>query len=154
VAAARLPHRARYHIGADERIRHARSALDALAILATNNEIIASYDLLRQQPAILHALNNPAVSSSAVPLLALFGTPKAQTALLEFASQPTNLLTNRQAAVAALSTAIKARGLLLTQRQIAEHYNRVNASQSLDAPTQELLAATLAAIEAPTTNDQ
>src|SRR5439155_9234659 len=95
------------------------------------------------------ALNNPALAAGAAALLAFYATPKAQTALVESASQNSRPLTDRQAAAAAFVAAVKARGIGLTQGQIAQQYARYNASQSLDKPTQELLGSILDAIESP-----
>jgi hypothetical protein len=94
-------------------------------------------------------LNHPALTVDAANVLAAFGTPTSQTALVDFASQQTRGLAERQAAAAAFAAAIKKRGLLLTQAQIAEQYSRYNASERLDRPTQELLSSILDAIEAP-----
>jgi hypothetical protein len=77
------------------------------------------------------------------------GTPKGQSALVDFASQNTRPLVSRQAAVAAFDAAVKSRGLNLTQAQITEQYKRYNASATLDKPTQDLLGAILDSIEAP-----
>jgi len=133
----------------DERIDQARTALAALAQLAAKPANLARFDLLRQETAVVRALNHPALTADAAKVLAVFGTPNSQTALVDFASQTTRGLAERQAAAAALAAAIKNRGLLLTQAQIAEQYARYNASESLDKPTQELLGQILDVIEAP-----
>src|SRR4029453_19434017 len=95
------------------------------------------------------AVTPPPPAVDAPPLLPGFGTPRSQTALVDFASQQTRDLAERQAAAASFAAAIKNRGLLLTQAQIAEQYVRYNASERQDKPTQELLASILDAIEAP-----
>jgi hypothetical protein len=133
----------------DERIDHARTALAALAQLAAKPGNFARFDLLRQEPAAIRALNHPALTADAAKLLATFATPKSQAALADFASQHTRGLAERQAAAAALTAAIKNRGLLLTQSQIADQYSRYNASETLDQATQQLLGSILDAIEAP-----
>jgi hypothetical protein len=133
----------------DERIDQARTALAALAQLAARPANLARFDLLRQETAVVRALNHPALTADAAKVLAVFGTPNSQTALVDFASQTTRGLAERQAAAAALAAAIKNRGLMLTQAQIAEQYARYNASESLDKPTQELLGQILDVIEAP-----
>jgi hypothetical protein len=89
------------------------------------------------------------LTADAARVLATLATPQSQTALVDFASQATRGLAERQAAAAAFSAAVKNRGLQLTQTQIAEQYARYNASERLDQPTQELLGQVLDAIEAP-----
>jgi hypothetical protein len=139
----------RNYVGRDERIEQARRALAALTVLAKNSDNFGPYELLRQEPAVIHALYNPALTPDAALVLGLLGEPKSQTALVDFASQNTRPLADRQAAAAAFANAVKARGLLLTQPQILAQYDRYNASQTLDKPTQELLSKIIDTIEAP-----
>jgi hypothetical protein len=139
----------RNFVGRDERLAQALTALSALAALAKNETTLVQYDLLKHEPAIIHALNVPALSAEAAKLLGIFGTPTSQTALIDFASQNTRELADRQAAAAAFAAAVKSRGLRLTQQQIVTQYGRYNASEKLDAATQEVLGAILDAIEAP-----
>ena len=139
----------RNRVGLDERIDQARTALAALAQLAARPANFARFDLLRQETAVIRALNHPALTADAAKVLAVFGSPSSQTVLVDFASQQTRGLAERQAAAAAFADAIKNRGLLLTQAQIAEQYTRYNASETQDKPTQELLGSILDAIEAP-----
>ena len=124
-------------------------ALAALAQLAARPGNYARFDLLRQEPNVIRALNHPALAADAAKVLATFATPKSQTALVDLASQYTRGLPERQAAANALASAIASRGLQLTQTQIAEQYARYNASERLDKPTQVLLGRVLDAIEAP-----
>jgi hypothetical protein len=138
-------------VGRDERIAQARAALTALATLARDENSFATYELLRQEPVVVGALYNPALAADAANVLALYGTPKAQAVLVDFASQNTRFLSDRQAAAAGFAVAVKARGLRLTQQQIATQYDRYNASQRLDRPAQELLGSILDTIEAPAT---
>jgi hypothetical protein len=98
---------------------------------------------------LIGALNNPSISADAAGVLALLGSPRAQTALVDFASQHSRPLADRQAAAAGFAAAVRARGLLLTQVQIGEQYGRYNASEKLDAEAQAVLASLLDAIEAP-----
>ena len=135
-------------VGRDERVAQARAALAALTSLAKDPAVLAQYDLLKHEPTIIGALNNPALAVDAAGLLGLLGTTKSQLGLVDFASQSSRPLADRQAAAAALAAATRSRGLLLTQEQIARQYTRYNASQTLDKPTQELLGSILDAIEA------
>ena len=104
---------------------------------------------MRLEPTLIGTLNNASLSASASGVLALLGTPRAQTALIDFASQNSRPLVDRQAAAAGFAAAVKARGLLLTQQQLAQQYARYNDSERLDVETQAVLASLLDAIEAP-----
>jgi hypothetical protein len=134
----------------DERIAQGLAAVAALMEVAKENRRFKEFDLLALEPAVIRGLYNPALTARVAELLAHFGTPKAQTALVDFASQSERPLGDRRAAAAAFAQAVKARGLLLTQVQIAMQYERYNASQKQDPATQEVLGAILDAIEAPT----
>jgi hypothetical protein len=136
-------------VGRDERLAQAHAALRALTILAANPQNLARYDLLRQEPTLIGALNHPALLVDAAAVLSLFGTPQAQTALLDLASQSSRPLADRQAAATALVAAVKSRGLLLTQSQIGQQYARYNASAHLDKPTQVILGSLLDTLEGP-----
>jgi hypothetical protein len=144
-------------VSRDERLLQARSSLAALIALAKKPANLAPYELLRQEPAVVRALDNPALTADAAALLALLGTPRSQSALIDFASQSSRPLADRQAAAAAFAAAVKSRGLLLTQNQLAQQYQRYNASATLDKnasatldePAQKLLGSILDAIEAP-----
>jgi len=136
-------------VSRDERLRQARAALAALATLAKSPATFASYEFLRLEPTLIRALNNPALTGHTAALLAVFATPKSQTALVEFASQSSRPLADRQAAAAAFAAAVRARGLLLTQSQIAQQFERYNASAALDPSTQQVLGSILDAIEGP-----
>jgi HEAT repeat protein len=133
----------------DERIAQANAALAALKMLAEQPAVFAQYDLLSQQNIVIAALANPALTTAAAALLTYYPTPAAQTALVDFASQSNRPLADRQAAASAFAESVRARGVLLTQAQIAQQFARYNASQSADKGTQELLGSILDAIEAP-----
>jgi hypothetical protein len=134
----------------DERLAQASAALAALTTLAKNQDNLSQYELLRHEPTIIRALHNPVLAVDAAKLLAQFGTPKSQTALVDFASQTSQPLTERQAAATAFSKAVKSRGLLLTQAQIAQQYDRHNAvAKTADQETLAVLGSILDTIEAP-----
>jgi hypothetical protein len=143
-------------VGRDERLAQAQAAIVAFSALAKIPASFADYDLLRHEPAIIRALNNPALATGSAQLLALYGTPRSQAALVEFASQSSRPLEHRQAAAAAFASAVKLRGLRLTQPQIALQYQRYQAATGANASRQaaseqsaELLGSLLKAIEAP-----
>ena len=140
----------RNRVSRDERLAMAAASLDALASLAQSPAGYTLLNVLRQEPAVISALNVPAIADKAAHVLGQFGTPNNQTALVEYASQNTRPILTRQAALAALSAAVKSRGLNLTQQQIRTQFDRYNASATLDQPTQEVLSGILDVIEAPT----
>lgn len=139
----------RNRVSFDERTAQGRAALAALATLAKTPGNFARHELLRQEAAVTRALSNPALAAGAAEVLALFGSPHAQTALVDFASQNTRPLADRQAAAAAFAAAVQTRGLLLTQSQLAAQFARYNASESEGKDTQALLSSILDTIEAP-----
>jgi hypothetical protein len=133
----------------DERLVQAQAALAALTLLAERPATFAQFDLLSQQSTLIGALANPALSKAAATILKYFPTPAAQSALVDFASQPNRPLADRQAAASAFTASVRARGVLLTQAQVAQQFARYNASQTADQGTQELLGSILDVIEAP-----
>jgi hypothetical protein len=139
----------RNHVDRVERLAQAQAALAAIGRLARTREGLARWNLLKHEPAVIAALDNPALMTAAADVLGQFGTPQSQSALVDLASQNSRPLGDRQAAASALASAINARGLFLTQEQIAEQYGRYNASERLDADTQAVLGAILDAVEAP-----
>jgi hypothetical protein len=136
-------------LSADERLREAQFALDAVANMAAEPAKFGYYDLRRLERRVQQALDVPSLVAPALRLLGLFGTPNAQQLLIEYANSQDRPLVNRQAAVEALRGAVDRQGLLLTQVQLQKQYNLYNASEALDRPTQEVLAAILDVIETP-----
>ena len=130
-----------------QRLHHAQVALEAMNLLASDPAAVLRYDLLRHEPVLTAALGQPSLMSPAAEILAKFGTPAAQLALVEAASQNHRPLVERQLAAASLTASIKSRGVLLTQSQIARQYDRYNSSAALDRSTQDLLGSLLDTIE-------
>ena len=84
----------------------------------------------------------------AAPVLGGLATPGAQAALVDVASNPSFDLIDRQAAAKAFAAAVARRGVLLTTRAIGTQYDRYNASEGLDAETQQVFGSVLDVIEA------
>ncbi|QDU25936.1 hypothetical protein ETAA8_10080 [Anatilimnocola aggregata] len=131
----------------EERNAHGRAALAALQTLASDNNSLNRFDVLRQEGSVITALGNPSLAAAATEVLATLATPKAQTALVDTASQPARALADRQAAAAAFAAAVKKRGILLTKPQIIAQYERYNSSATLDANTQAVLGGLLDTLE-------
>lgn len=139
----------RAQVSPDERIHQALFALDALAQLATEPEKYTFYNLLPLDERMEHALSVPRLAAKAAGVLGLLGTPRAQRALVGFASTEMQPLPDRLAAATAFRTAVSRRGLLLTRDQLLRQYDQYNTSESLAEGTQQVLGSILDAIEAP-----
>jgi hypothetical protein len=131
----------------DERVDQAAAALDALAFLADRSEAQPVYDLVRHEASIIRALTAPGLSAEAATVLGRLGTPKCQTALVDFISQQARRIEDRQAAAAAFQEAVARRGTLLTKSQILLQYDRYNGSAALDPETQAVLGQALDTLE-------
>ena len=83
----------------------------------------------------------------AAGLLAGVGTPRAQMALADLASQNTLPPAQRQTAAAAFARSVEAFGLLLTSEQVRRQYDRYNDSRNLSEESQKVLGALLDTIE-------
>jgi hypothetical protein len=146
--ARRLLQMAGRHLVPDyERIEQAALALDHLAHLASHPQKYVMYDLLRQEAAVESAIYTPELTDRAAKVLGLMGSPKAQQALVDFASRNALPLTQRQAAVGGFAEAVKLRGVLLTNPVIDLQYARYNRSATQPPETQELLGTILDIIE-------
>lgn len=127
------------------RIKHAVAALGWMEQIAASHSGV--FDLLDHQPALFDALTQPELATAAARVLGYMGTPRAQTALANYASQSTGSQRSRQFAARALDLAIGQRGVQLTASHILEQYDRYNTSQALDPMSQEILGSILDAIE-------
>jgi hypothetical protein len=147
-----LAQQVRKHGGRDvssreERLVNGRAAIAAFHTIATDRDLLNRFGLLRQEASLITALDNPTLTAPAAAVLGELGTPKAQTALVEIASQVGRAIADRQAAAAAFQVAVKNRGIMLTKQQIVTQYERYNLSETLDKPTQEVLASVLDTLE-------
>lgn len=139
-------------VPADERLDDARFALEAMSRLAANREHYGFYDVLKAEEIAVRRLSHPNLTSEAAQLLGHIGTPAAQQALVNYASDPFHPLALRQECLTALETAIEEAGIMLTKDQILAQYDRYNASEQLSAENQEVLGKILDILEAPTQN--
>jgi DNA-binding response OmpR family regulator len=131
----------------EERQRQAIASIGHLSALANDPVLGKHYDLLRQEAPLLRALFGEGLIEYAAPALGGLGTPEAQRALVEFASDPNIDLADREIAAKAFAAAVARRGVLLTSLEIQQAYDRYNASAQLDADTQRVLGALLDTIE-------
>ncbi|HEX4132763.1 MAG TPA: hypothetical protein VHZ24_22200 [Pirellulales bacterium] len=134
------------HLTAAERLTQAQQTF---AWLATADDAQWTIDQWRSlEPAILPAVYLPALGARAIAVLPRLGTAASQRTLLQVAGNDTQPLAQRQAAVAAFGDSVQRFGTLLTSAEIAQQYDRYNASQRQPKAVQDLLAAVLDQIEA------
>lgn len=107
------------------------------------------FDWRQTEPAILAAMNVPALTAAALELAARFGTPTAQRALVQFASHDGRPIELRQQAVRCFADAVAKHGLLLTTIEIEQQYDLYNGSAAAPAETQKVLSDILDVIESP-----
>lgn len=131
----------------EERIRQAVFSLQSMLTLNAEPLAHSYFNPARYQQAIISAFYSDQLMSQATELLAEIGSPTAQRELVNFASQPTESLVDRQAAAKAFHEAVQRRGTMLTTREIALQYERYNLSESQDKGSQEVLASILDTIE-------
>jgi CheY-like chemotaxis protein len=129
------------------RQQQATDALDMLAELSRSAGKL--YDLRPVQDAVLVALYNPKLSVKALAILANMNSVESQRTLVDVASRVTLPLEMRKAAATAFRENTQKYGILLTTDEIRRQYDRYNASKTLDAPTQHVLALILDCLEAP-----
>ena len=87
-----------------------------------------------------------------IEVLGRTSSPEAQAILLRIASQHSLPIEQRKQAAKAFDESVRQFGVMLTRQQVATQYNVYNGSESLDAPTQQLLGSVLDAIEDRLTN--
>lgn len=133
-------------VPADERVAQAEAAIMAIGrLLATNNKV---FNVRPFEAALLKAAWSPATSGTAIAALAQFGSPGAQRTLADLASAGVWPVDARKAAAQAFNDNVGRFGTLLTTSEIAQRYDRYNASATADVATQEVLGSLLDTIEA------
>lgn len=137
-------------VPADEREADAEFAIAEISRMLDSADEYDFYDFLKVEEIAVRRLVDQNVTANVANLLGKLGTPAAQTALVDYASDPFNPVALRQACADALKAAIEGRGVLLTKDQIVAQYGRYNASEELDPETQAVLGKILDIIEAPT----
>ncbi|TWT38602.1 HEAT repeat domain-containing protein [Blastopirellula retiformator] len=134
-------------VDAAERRERGAAALAALAKLS-GTPAYKFYDLILYEKALAALAANSVSMENAATLLSNLGTPTAQCALVETASENARPLAERQIAAQAFADSVKRFGLRLTRHQILQQYDRYNESEAYDRQTQDVLASILDAMEA------
>jgi CheY-like chemotaxis protein len=132
----------------DRRLEQAILAMEWMNQLSQGKSKLMT-DVARQQDRLIEALYTGALSQTAAELLARIGSPRAQLALADVASQNNMPLAARQAAAGAFDQSIQSFGVLMTRDEIQRQYDRYNASRGLSVETQRILGALLDSLEAP-----
>jgi len=97
-----------------ERNRQAKVAIQWLAKVAKNRQDYPFFQLGRHQKKIQQLIYQPGFSTPVTEILANIATPESQRQLLNFASENSLPIDQRQQAVDAFEGAVKRAGILLT----------------------------------------
>ncbi len=130
-----------------QRNRQANVAIRWLAQVAKDRKAYSFFGLGRHQEKIQQLIYQPGFSTPVSEILSNIATPEAQRQLLNFASENSLPIDQRQQAVTAFQNAVKRAGILLTTDEILLQYNRYNASETQPKETQQLLSSVLDIIE-------
>lgn len=133
---------------AEERTKQAAQALAWLAKLLDEGR---PYDeLLRDADVASQTLEVPELLEPSLKVLAALGTAGSQRALVDFASNPSAPLEDRQQAARAFAASVQRHGKLLTPTEVSLQFDRYNASETSDRQTQQVLAHLLDVLESKT----
>ncbi len=147
-----LPLTETYATSAGYRLEIAGRALQSMGVLLEHRSRYAFYEFLPHEERLLTTMATPALGSRAAFVLGYLATPAAQTALVEFAGQSGQVLEDRREAAAALERAIRRAGIMLTQTQILQQYERYNEFLAADEDSATILGLVLDSIERPSQN--
>ena len=131
-----------------ERNRQAKVAVRWLAKVAKDRQTYRFFELGRHQAKIQELIYNPGFLAPVSEILSNIATPDSQRQLLDFASENSLPIQQRQQAVDAFKISVKRSGILLTTDKIQLQYDRYNASEVQPKETQNLLGSVLDIIEA------
>ncbi len=134
-------------VSQDDRRLHALIAVRWLAKISSDPESYRFWNLGSHQQALASLLYIPGFAQDASRILSSIGTPLAQRSLVDFASQNSFPLEDRQVVADAFVRSVSRSGTLLTTAEINLQYKRYNASESEPKSTQQILGKILDAIE-------
>ena len=135
-------------ISTERKIQQAEFALEWLNKIAADRKVYGFYDIFSREPEIVQILFNRGYSPVVSAILSSFGTPGAQRALVNLASENGLPVKQRVEASKAFEKAVARGGTLLTKSEIQQQYDRYNASEGQSAESQEILGNILDVIEA------
>ncbi|MDZ4657722.1 MAG: hypothetical protein SH868_09125 [Bythopirellula sp.] len=132
-------------LSADERTQQAAQAIDWLGKLFDAG---FPYDeLLRDAVILEQTVYNPDLAEASLAALAYVGTAGSQRTLVDFASLAAQPMKLRQLAADSFARSRARFGVLLTAAEIAQQYDRYNASETADADSQKILGEVLDILE-------
>jgi HEAT repeat protein/CheY-like chemotaxis protein len=134
------------------RIEMARQAMMWLSELVARPDNF--YDVRQYESVILQATNEPELAESGIAILAQLGSHESQHRLVDMASTYGLPIELREMAAEAFRASVQRYGVQLTASEILAQYDRYNASETADRPTQAVLGHVLDTIEGERPQDQ
>jgi hypothetical protein len=134
-------------VDVNDGLEQSQWAVDLLVKIAKNREQYAFLNLNEKQERLIGLLNRQRFTDPAIQIIETLGTPDAQRALVNFASQNGYPIEQRTAASMAFGRSIREKGLLLTTAEIQLQYDRYNASENESVDSQRVLGSILDQIE-------
>jgi CheY-like chemotaxis protein len=131
---------------ASQRVTAAAELLERLLALPPESRRL--FDLALLVDPLERALLHPELHVSAAKMLATLGRPAAQRALVDLASQSTAPMSLRQTAAEALAGSVGRFGVMLTNVQLLQQYDRYNDSEHRPRDEQQILSHVLDVLEA------
>jgi hypothetical protein len=131
-----------------ERLQQAQMAIRWLDQMSEDRQRYQYFEVLPWQTTLLNALHVPTLSRDAMRALGHLATPQAQWGLVDYASQSTIPLDDRQAAANAFRYAAVKYGVQLSLSQVGCQYDRFEEITGVDAESSEILGFILDVIEA------
>jgi CheY-like chemotaxis protein len=132
------------------RLQRAEQALDWLTQLIQLPSTVKGnvyQELRRGREVVEQTLFQPELVTASLRLLEHLGTSDSQLKLLDYASGKTLPMENRRAAAKGFAANVDQYGILLTTEQIRTQYDRYNASESDNRPSQQVLGELLDVLE-------
>ena len=148
VQLAPLVARANRDRGGDARERVTAAAGLLKRLLALPPESRRLFDLALLVDPLERALLLPELHASAAQMLATLGLPAAQRALVDLASQATAPMTLRQTAATGFADSVGRFGVMLTNVELLQQYDRYNDSEHRPRDEQQILSSLLDVLEA------
>jgi CheY-like chemotaxis protein len=123
-----------------------RQALAWLGEIAARKDTF--YDVRKYEAVVLQAIAHDAQAAVEAGILASFPSQRSQLRLVDLASSRVLPIAQREKAAEAFRTNVERFGVQLTTSDILAQYDRYNASETADRPTQAVLGHVLDTIEA------
>jgi CheY-like chemotaxis protein len=136
-------------VSAELRANFTLAVLNGVIKQITSGKTANYMDFREIESALTGLIHRPPFNAAAMQILGSLATPKAQLALVEYASLTEPTHADRMKAVEQFASAVKKRGLFLTKTRIQQQFDLYNSSEQATPETIEILGNLLDAIEAP-----